>query len=116
MNYYTVSELAKDGQATSLYHYTVTNDGRTRPTGYCADGCPGHSTPDEAREHYRQYILDTARFDGQYRAQFHCEVCGAWTQGFASTEQTMYHLCDEHRNRAALESLVGLPGDMMSSD
>lgn len=118
MNYYTTCELAdKEGKPSGLHHYTVTNDNRTRPAGYCADGCPGHPTPEEAREHYKQYLLDhRLRLDGKNGdTQHKCKVCGEWTQGVAFLDETPFALCDEHRTREKVSELYGDVGDVASS-
>lgn len=126
MNYYQPKELADEaGKPTGVWHYTCTNDHKTWPTGYCAQGCTGHATPDEAREHYRQYLLDTADFDGRLgqsstsRTERKCEAdgCDVWTDRFASVgpgRMEMHFLCDQHRNRENLDPLV-IAGDVTSS-
>lgn len=85
--------------------------------GFCAacqnkgtirvDPCPGHPTKEEAEEHYRQYQLDGARYDGfSSNQQFKCRVCGAWTQRYAQVCQSyLYHLCDDHCTRETLEQI-----------
>lgn len=125
MNYRTVTELAdKDGKPTGLWHYTITNDGHTSPDGYC-QGCPGHATKEEAYEHYRQYLLDTASFEGRLvqsstsRTEHKCEAadCANWTDRMALVgpgRMEMHFLCDEHRNREHLDPLV-VAGDSASS-
>jgi hypothetical protein len=119
VNYYQAQELAKDGKPSGIWHYTCQNDRRIWPVGYCADGCAGHATAEEAQEHYRQWQLDTAKYDGRIaHQQQRCQVCDAWTQGYASIEPGMTHmfiLCDEHRNRDELAKLVESPGWMTSS-
>lgn len=117
MNYYTATELAKDGKPTGLWHYTRRNDGRMWPVGYCAENCPGHATPDEAREHYRQYQIDTAR-DRKTVQWGGCEVCDTPTKDGVCIEpdqMEFHHLCPEHHNRATLETLIKSPGDMIAS-
>lgn len=113
MNYYQALKL----QDTGLYHYTCTNGDHTYAVGYCADGCPGHATPEEAQEHYRQYTLDTqTHYNGVNNdTQRKCEVCGEWTQHYALVEHRRYALCDEHRNRDELEKLVKLEDSFSSS-
>lgn len=117
MNYYQPRELLKDGKPTGLWHYTCRNDDRVWPVGYCAQDCPGHATPEEAREHYRQYLLDNARYDGYLRdEQRKCEICGAWTQRYAEGPHIFMHvLCDEHCNREGLSQVIGTMGDIISS-
>ena len=120
MNYYRPLEKAdRDGKPTGLWHYTVTNDNtkRTHPVGYCANGCEGHPTPDGAREHYKEYRLDHARYNAKLSGvQKKCEVCGEWTQGAAEIafEMELHVLCDQHRNREELSKLVQV-GDAFGS-
>lgn len=118
MNYYTAKELQRaDGEHSGLFHYTCTNDGRTYPVGYCSGNCEGHPTADEAREHYKKYLLDQAKYDAKLSdMQRPCEVCGEWTQLCAEIafEMELHPLCDAHRNREELSKLV-VVGDAWSS-
>jgi hypothetical protein len=102
MNYYRPSEIAgSNGEHTGKWRYTVTNDGRTYAVGYCAEQMCEHDTPDEAREHYRQYELDTAVREFETVGSAHpCEVCGEWTNKGLEVGVGIgrpFHLCDEHR-------------------
>lgn len=115
MNYYQPRELKdKDGNPSGIWHYTCMNDGRIWAVGYCAQGCPGHDTKDGAYEHQRQYELDNARYNGKLGNEHHreerkCEICGEWTDGYASVGMggmERYILCDQHRNRESLDTLV----------
>ena len=119
MNYYDARERkGADGKGTGKWHYTCENDGRIYPVGYCAQGCEGHDTPEEACEHYRQYLLnERTRYDGQLHGeQRECAVCGAWTQGVVYVDGWhSYVLCDEHRNREEMERLYPKVGQIMSS-
>jgi hypothetical protein len=145
MNYYAAREIEREGRPTGLYHYTVENSGGIHPVGYCSsyrtcpacnghalmgmpcvqcdrsvikvEPCPGHPTKEEAEEHYRQYELDRATFDGRHEDQQNrCAVCGVWTQRYATFRMHVYHLCDVHCNREALDVLTrGDTGDMISS-
>ena len=119
MNYYDARELAGvDGQSSGLFHYTAQNDDRIFPVGYCAQGCAGHATPEEAREHYRLYLLDNARYDGELLSEKRkCETCGEWTQTYASIPLNMetHILCDEHCNRETLDTVMHRVGQIISS-
>jgi len=114
MNYYDAREL-KDH---SGWRYTCMNDGRIWAVGSCAEHAP-HPTQVEAYECYTQYLLDNRlRLDGQYpEAQYRCEApeCGAWTQRFAEIDHHLYTLCDEHRTREVVATLLGTVGAAMSS-
>ena len=110
MNYYDAREKADvDGNPSGLWHFTIQNDNHIFPVGYCAQGCSGHATPEEAREHYRLYLLDSARYDGVTMDEMRkCEVCGDWTLFYAHIPQSMerHTLCDAHRNRETLDTVM----------
>jgi len=95
------------------WHFT-TNDGVIRPIGYCADGCKGHDTPEEAREHYRDYILDKARFGVEMRQTLKCRECGEDTYlAVITLPRTIVSLCGDHHTRECLRPLVG--GDSLAT-
>jgi hypothetical protein len=79
--------------------------------------CPGHDTAEEACEHYRQYQLDTARYNGHdAESQEKCAVCQEWTQEYAVVDGWHhYRLCDKHRNREGLEKVHGKVGESWES-
>ena len=125
MNYYAAREIIESGIGTGLFHYTVDNRRTgTAAVGYCAADCPGHPTPDDACEHYRQYLLDkrlcflgpedrTQKLDVQYRCQ--APGCDNWADGIASLDMQTFHLCTQHRNRETVEKLVPSIGQIWSS-
>jgi hypothetical protein len=119
MNYYDAREkMDAQGNPSGIWHYTAQNDDYVYPVGYCAQDCPGHATPEEAREHYRLYLLDTARYDGVSKdEQRKCEKCGEWTQGYVHIPLSMerHVLCDNHRNRETLDAVMHRVGQSMSS-
>lgn len=119
MNYYQARELkGPDGKGTGKWHYTVSNKRTgTMPVGYCADGCPGHDTPEGAYEHQTAYLLDhRTNYDGLMTDMlFRCEICGAWTDRYATIDDRRFNLCDEHRNREQVAKLFGTVGDATSS-
>jgi hypothetical protein len=122
MNFYDAREIQDgDGKGTGKWRYTCYNDNqkRTWAVGYCAQDCPGHDTPDEAREHYKQYLLDIAlRLDANADSvpgaveppKFKCEAegCEALTSKAAKVGYgipRMFNLCPEHMNRETVETL-----------
>jgi hypothetical protein len=117
MNYYQAREISKDDKPTGKFHYTRMNDGDIRPVGYCASNCPGHDTPEEAAEHYRQYLIDNAQYDHKMlNQQKQCQICGQWTDQFATTFQYgLFVLCPEHCNRESLEKVHGKVESIISS-
>jgi hypothetical protein len=80
--------------------------------------CPGHDTEMEACEHYRQYLLDKARYDQVSKdIQKKCDICQAWTQraAYIPSEMVEHFLCDEHCNREGLDKVFKNVGWSMSS-
>lgn len=119
MNTYQPRELLTgSGEPSGIWHYTITNDGVGRPTGYCTAECR-HASADEAREHYRHYLIDTATYNGKYiEGSFKaCAVCGTPTRNFAQVGpggMDHHSLCDEHLTKEHLAPLVQA-GDSWSS-
>jgi hypothetical protein len=116
MNYCQPREIAdKDGAGAGRWRYTCMNDGRVWAIGYCATLHCHHASPEEAREHYRQYELDHRREVEYARPGRLCLICEAVTvKGFTTDGYHSYPLCDEHRTRKVLDTLVK-PGDFISS-
>lgn len=118
MNYYGPREIADEsGNGTGKWRYTVRNDDRVRAVGFCAEQHCQHDTPEEAREHYRQYEVATAHEAEVGWPGNACRECGALTQkGYAVGRGGMglVLLCDEHRTRDVLNKHV-VAGDAISS-
>lgn len=121
MNYDQPRQL-QNGPSASKWHYTRMNDDRIWPIGYCAEDCPGHDSPNEARAHYRLYLLnnslrfhpDTDAADTLHR----CEApdCSAYTSGSASLGVWIrFDLCAAHRTREVVEQLIPDIGDSIHS-
>lgn len=71
----------------------------------------GHATEQEARDCYRQYMLDSSLFlpakepPNATQAQ-KCQVCGVWTACIATVgSYSMFFLCPEHCTREHVEKL-----------
>jgi hypothetical protein len=59
MNYYQAFELAdKKGKGTGKFQFTQTNDDKTLPVGYCANGECTHKSKIEASDCYRKYLRE----------------------------------------------------------
>ncbi len=143
MNYYDARKRSSDNR----WDYTCMNDGHVWPVGYCRPWqpltCPplseayvndphqqkkhaefkdkhhddGHATEQEARECYRQYLLDKKLVLDRklIDLQRKCAVCETWTQGCAEVGLHLFVLCDDHRTRGQVEKLMPLPGPVTSS-
>lgn len=104
MRHYTALQHGPDGP----WHYVSASAKGAHPVGYCTVDCT-HETAAEAFEHFRQYLLDTAHYDGkQDDAMRRCEVCKTWTQGVVTYDLGWHshHLCSIHANRETLESIA----------
>lgn len=118
MNYDQPRQL-KD---TGLWRYTRQNDDHIFAVGYCAMGCDGHDTPDEARAHYRLYLLDNhlSFLPGPEhpRGLRRCEAegCDTFTAGSVHVgEWYMWHVCETHQTREVVERLMPTVGDSVHS-
>jgi hypothetical protein len=123
MNYYQPRELLKDGKQSGLFHYTCKNDNVVWPVGLCAEGCTGHATPDEAREHWREYLIQGIQFSKitQEWPKEKCQVEGCNEQatmtGSTKNEpgRFLYKLfCDKHATTEEMAKFID-PGDAISS-
>ena len=110
MRHLCAIRYGKDGP----YHYVSLSRRGGHPIGYCTTACT-HETPEEAHEHYRQWVLDNLRFvqfgqDVQYRCAV--EGCDDWTKAGLQEPDGYHaeHLCEEHRNRDSYERSFYPPG------
>lgn len=92
------------------------------PVGYCKRNCPGHATEEEAREHFRQYILDKCEFVTASGEGVKCRVCGSSAKKVAELANFLGQmgfvtiplhdrripLCARHSNRDTLDKLFRL--------
>jgi hypothetical protein len=79
----------------------------------------GHATEGEACECYKKYLLDRYLRLGQVDAnhQNRCEVCGEFTQLYATIPSEMKHwvLCERHNTREGVEKVFPAPSEIWSS-
>jgi hypothetical protein len=124
MNYYQPYQRPDSGQ----WFYAMINDGKVYRVGNCADDCPGHASPEDAREHYRQYVLERATYYGpdrlsvdpksRSRTEYKCAICDEWTiyhAAYGPGNLSHVFLCASHLNRTSLEQAVPSIGDAISS-
>lgn len=115
MNYYQARQI----QTTGKWHFTRERDGQITPVGYCADKCDGHGSPDDAAEHYRQYLLDTANYD-VFQTEYPraCAICRQFTRKLVRTSSgssQSFMLCSRHANRDGLSRVLKRPGIVIAS-
>lgn len=121
MNHYDARQI-EAGPRKGLWLYTSYNKRcGTVPVGHCAGDCPGHATAEDAREHFRQWQINTARFspgpaDPECLHRCHVPGCGQYTAGYAQVRHGgPFWLCDAHRDPVALASVVPSVGRIESS-
>jgi hypothetical protein len=105
-----VARQCEDGaDAGRWYTVIVQPRGIVRRTGYCAAGCAGHGTADEALAHHLQYQLDReADFWLERRAAAReCEICGEQTtlRARLGRDTKLFVLCTRHQTTNSLETL-----------
>lgn len=107
MRHHTVLQRGEGGP----WHYVSAGKRGAHPMGGCTTDCV-HETPDEAYEHHRTWLLDTARFgEVDPDEQRRCEECDAWTQRRTWYDNTScVVLCVDHSTREVLERLHLPPG------
>lgn len=124
MNHHGPRQVRLEDGSPGGWHYTCHNRRvGTYPEGYCTGHEP-HETEQQARECYALWALDNARYDVKLSSQMlRCEIagCDVWSQimagppGYSAFGRDVV-LCDEHRNRAGLESVLGTSaGDCFGS-
>lgn len=133
MNYYTTSQRT-DGNWDYTRNY--------RPVGYCRpyeeidaerygiteEECAkyqetshkhhdcGHATEEEARECYKQYLLDhNLKFNVMENQQNKCRVCKAWTQNYVEIGNNLFILCSDHCDSETIRTLFAAPQESWSS-
>jgi hypothetical protein len=83
--------------------------------------CLGHASAEEAREHYRQYLLDCRLHLGSCpETELHkCEFpdgCETFTRHSLTVDHgSTWYLCDEHRLRSVVGRLYPEVGEIWSS-
>lgn len=122
MNHLHAAEMATNaGEPAGLFRYVCSGRSGTYALGYCANDptnnnehCKGHGTPDEAREHMRQYGLDNMRIredNLNAHTQHKCEAPGCLTYTSGSVHiggYTHFSLCSEHRTRDCVDGLYNV--------
>jgi hypothetical protein len=105
-----VARQVEDGPDAGRWYTVITERGSTpRRTGYCAVGCKGHETADEALSHHLQYQLDreTDFWLERRAAPVECEICGQPTTLRARLGRgtKLFVLCSRHQTTNSLQTL-----------
>jgi len=99
----------ESGPNAGHWHMT-SSSGSTppHPVGYCANGCPGHDTAEEAVRHYHEWRADEAEIRSLEKEP--CDVCDQARTHVAlfSGIRSPVYLCATHANRdGVLKALSG---------
>lgn len=82
------------------------------------DPCPGHITKEEAEEHYKQYVVDRAKFlpktNEWPKDKCENENCNCEATFTAIADGHMYQFCQTHANKEALTEYIVI-GECWSS-
>ena len=80
-----------------------------RRAGYCALGCSGHDSSDDALAHHLQYQLDreTDLWLERRDAPRDCEICGGRTtlRARLGRDTRLFVLCRVHQSTSSLQKL-----------
>jgi hypothetical protein len=91
--------------------YIVVVEGKTvaRRAGYCAAGCAGHDTREEALAHQLQYQLEreTDLWLDRRAPTARCEICGEATtlRARLGRKTKLFVLCTRHQSTSSLQVL-----------
>lgn len=110
--YQALELVGDDGKGRGLFHYCMSSDEEKwppSPVGGCAENCPGHSTPEAARLHYKEWQINHASTLKVVRSsQERCKVCDEWTQLRATVGSQFFEefpLCEQHNTLEQLRVL-----------
>jgi hypothetical protein len=109
VRYYLPVEIQSATATAPLYHYCCCTfpGNHVWPVGYCSKGCPGHESKDDARRHYRQFLIDRfGQLSGRLNSTGTCAICGIATTFYAwidyHFEWDIVSLCPAHLNHEGL--------------
>ena len=98
-----------DGVDAGRWYAVVVERQGVRRTGYCALGCPGHDTSEDALAHHLQYQLDreTDLWLERRDSPRDCEICGERTtlRARLGRDTRPFVLCREHQSTSSLQRL-----------
>ena len=97
------------GDETGKWFTVVVEQKTVRRIGYCALGCAGHGSSDDALSHHLQYQLDreTDLWLDRRSLGGECEICGEHTTLHARLGRStkLFRLCHTHHTTSSLKIL-----------
>jgi len=105
---FTARKCEVGADAGKWYTVVIERQGARR-AGYCARGCAGHASSEEALAHYLQYQLDreTDLWLQRRDAPRECEMCGERTtlRARLGRDTKLFVLCQQHQSTNSLQRL-----------
>jgi hypothetical protein len=99
------------GADAGKWYTVVVERQAVRRAGYCASGCSGHDSSEEALAHHLQYQLDreTDLWLDRRATPADCEICGERTTLRARLGRgtKLFVLCQRHQTSSSLKTLFG---------
>jgi hypothetical protein len=99
----------ESGADTGNWFAIIVEPQQTRRAGYCARGCAGHSSREEALAHYLQFQLDCEAdlWLERRSSPSGCEICGEITtlRARLGRNTKLFVLCREHQSTSSLQAL-----------
>jgi hypothetical protein len=106
---FTAARMCESGADAGKWYTVIIERGGTRRAGYCAIGCTGHESSDEALAHYLQFQLDREADLWLDRRALpgDCEICGARTtlRARLGRDSKLFVLCHQHQSTSSLQIL-----------
>jgi hypothetical protein len=103
------ARMCEEGADTGKWYTIIIERQGSRRAGYCALGCAGHSSSEEALTHYLQYQLDREAdlWLDRRAAPGDCQICGERTTLRARLGRAtkLFVLCQKHQSTSSLEIL-----------
>ena len=97
------------GADAGKWYAVVVERQSVRRAGYCALGCPGHESSEEALAHHLQYQLDRQTdLWLERRGAQDCEVCGdpSNLRARLGRNTKLFVLCQQHQSTHSLQKVV----------
>jgi hypothetical protein len=104
-----IPRQSTDGPDEGKWYMMAVEAKIARRVGYCAVGCSGHETKEEALEHYLKFQLDRESdlWLERRSAALGCEICGDTTtlRARLGRNSKLFVLCATHQSTSSLQEL-----------
>lgn len=105
----------KPAKINDKWYFCRHQSAKKMKAGHCIT-CNGHNTPDEAREHFKQYLIENATHETTSTIN-NCKVCGKFTYIIFSTFMGIHvPLCSDHDMQDQDGNITGLKEAIKACD